>query len=103
LLRKLHGVLVVSRGKSSSKDWLLELMGHIQAALTSTDKRGEAGFLFDVFALAVLVLSGHDCLYAKPADLSESKEIQSSLLPQALHSLLQHPDWSQVTSQVNQI
>ncbi|KAF4532933.1 hypothetical protein B566_EDAN015645 [Ephemera danica] len=99
LLCKLYEVLVFSHGKSTNKDWVLELMGHIQAALTSTDKLEEASFLCDVFALAVVVLSGHHCLCPKPTAAAASKETRLSLLPQALLSLLEYPEWKTVTGQ----
>lgn len=75
-------------------------MGHVQAALTSSDKRAEADFLCDVFTLTVIVLAGHDGLVAEPLTLVNSKEARLLLLPQALHSLLLMSPYSSISPQV---
>jgi hypothetical protein len=82
-------VLEVSQGKISSREWLLQLMGHVQAALTSSDKRTEAAFLCDIFTLAVIVLSGHGCLVMDSQTLADSREGRHLLLAQS-HALVQH-------------
>lgn len=81
-------------------DWLLELLGQIQENLTKENREmDQVLFLCDVLLVAVIVLSGHDCLVSPSNQIIISKDVRLSVFPNAVLDLIRY-SCSNITVQV---
>ncbi|XP_059487543.1 focadhesin isoform X2 [Neocloeon triangulifer] len=79
-----------------TKDWLLQLMGQIQASLLSSETNERSLYLCDVWSLAILTLSGH----LVHGNVTKNRDVRLDLLPQAALSFAESPNFNGLTLQM---
>ncbi|XP_063226098.1 focadhesin isoform X2 [Bacillus rossius redtenbacheri] len=103
VLKCIANVISNSREHDTHCRWSLELIGQIQATITSktdADNQQAVTFLCDVLLLAVVVMAGHDCLVQTLESVACTREVRLQLFPQALRALLATNQWAEITDQV---
>ncbi|KAJ4448220.1 hypothetical protein ANN_10234, partial [Periplaneta americana] len=96
-------VLSCVRKHDSNCRWTMELLGQIENVLNrpgDTDNQQALMFLYDIFVLTVVVVSGQDCFAPSLESITASRENRLQLFPQALVRLLIREPWRAVASQV---
>ncbi|CAB3385723.1 Hypothetical predicted protein [Cloeon dipterum] len=97
LFQRLMPALVHNRKIADvTRDWLLQLMNQAQASLMS-QKDDRSLYLFDVWSVAVLTLSGHVAY----GDVVQCRETRLDLLPQATLAFVQDPNFTGLCLQVS--
>ncbi|KPJ04134.1 Uncharacterized protein KIAA1797 [Papilio xuthus] len=84
----------------TTKDWLLQLMARSQIAFIETEDESAKLYLFDVFMLSVIMLSGVWTLEPEVGQVTGSRAVRRALLPAALAALLSRDQWRSCSLQI---
>ncbi|XP_046403318.1 focadhesin [Ischnura elegans] len=103
ILKTITPTLLKCKEQTVNCQWTLQLMGQIMKMISDDDSKDEnqaPAFLIDVWILCIVCMSFCSCLAPDMQKISNNQDQRMNLLPQALSSVLQLPEWQPVSPQV---